>query len=214
MKKFSGWLMAGGLMLILLTSCAPDPRKEAQAKAIVIQAEQSAADAEQLRAINARKEADEAKQAAWWRNVWDSGLETAKSAMNVFVNVISFALMVSVCIVLLGGGWTAKETMIGLGHAAVMRAELNAQLIHMDENTRTFPALFTISNVDGLRVLTVTATGQKLLMDSTANPADPRLIAALAQVSTAGVLANAASNPKADAAGIAMINPTVIDIQA
>lgn len=202
------------LLVMFTASCVPDPRKDAQAEKIRMEAAQAAKDSEQLRSINARKEADEAARAAWWRKVWEASLDSAKAAAKVFVNFVSFALTVSLCVVLLGAGWTVKETTIGLGRAAVMRAELSAQLIHMDSKTRTYPALFTVSEVDGTRILTMLATGQKFLMDKNANPADPRLVAALAQVSTAGVLAAAASNPRTDAAGIAMIQPKIIDIQA
>lgn len=216
MKKFSGWRLAvGGLMLIFaLTACMPpDPRKDAQAEKIRQEAEQAALDAEQLRAVNEREEEDAAARSAWWRAVWDDALGAAKVMGKVFVSMVSLSATASLCIVLVFGGWSIKNTVDGVGKAMVIRAELSASLIHMDKETRTFPALFTVSEVDGRRILTVLATGQKLLMDASTNPADPRLIAALAQVTTAGVLADAARSGKADAAGLAMIQPTVIDLE-
>lgn len=213
MKKSLSGLIGLICLLMLATGCAPDPRKDAQAEQTRIEANQSALDAEQLRAVKEREEADAAARAAWWRAVWNEALSTAKFMGKIFVSAVSLSATASLCIVLVFGGWSVKNTVDGMGKAFVQRAELSASLIHMDAKTRTFPALFTVSEVAGRRILTVLATGQKLLMDESTNPADPRLIAALAQVSTAGVLADAARNGKADAAGLAMIQPTVIDLE-
>lgn len=211
MKTWKVIVIAIGL-LVALSSCAPDPRKAAEAEKIRLEAEAAAANAKQAREFAARIEADEAAKAEWARDVRDASLAEAQKA-GKFV-VWSFAA--GACLVIAFGSFTAKNTvdMVGkaIGNYALMYAEVQSQLIHMDEKTRTYPA-FTVRTVDGSRILTVISSGQKFLMDGNANPADPRLVAALAQVSASGVLAQAASNPKTDAAGIAMINPTVIDLE-
>ena len=106
-------------------------------------------------------------------------------------NFVVYSIGIALCIIALGGGWTIKETAIGLGQARVARAQLEACLIHMDENTRTFPA-FTLKVIGGNQFLTMLATGETFKLDEK-NAANPLLIAALAQVSTTGVYAREAS---------------------
>jgi hypothetical protein len=86
---------------------------------------------------------------------------------------------------------------------------LEAQLIHMDEVTRAFPA-FNLTTVGGDHFITMLADGQVLRLDKE-TAANPLLIAALAQVSTTGVYVREAGKAAMLRGNeVAPFNPTVI----
>lgn len=208
MKRFVVIVFAV-VAILALTSCAPDPRKEAQAEKMRMEAEQAAQDAEQARKTRERIEANEAAKAEFNEAVMQSTKAIAQARAATVVNVLGFSLAVFVGVVVVGSSVSVKDTVIGIGRALVLRAELQASLVHMDKSTHTFPARFSL--VNGQQFITMLNTGQTFRLD-TPLEANPQLIAALAQVATSGVLADAASrDPKVDAAGVAMIQPTIID---
>jgi len=160
---------------------------EAKAYQIRQETDQAFLNAEQMRKANEEAARQKLINDTYWNGIFDSAMVSVKRVANFVVYSIGIAL----CIIALGGGWTIKETAIGLGQARVARAQLEACLIHMDENTRTFPA-FTIRNVNGSQFMTMLATGQTFKLNKPID-ANPLLVAALAQVSTTGVYAREAS---------------------
>ncbi|MBI5933290.1 MAG: hypothetical protein HY867_06245 [Chloroflexi bacterium] len=210
-NKVSGWRLAVGGMFVFmtLTSCAVDPRKEAQAEKTRLEAEQAALDAEQARAIREREEADAAMREQFNQAVMQSTLGAAKARANTVVNVLGLSLAVFVGVVVVGSSMAVKTTVDGLGQALVVKAQLQASLVQMDAKTHSFPARLSV--IGGQQFLTMLNTGQTFRLDVPME-ANPQLVAALAQVATSGVLADAASRDhRVDAAGVAMIQPTIID---
>lgn len=196
-------------LMLLLTGCNDDPRKEAIAEKTRIEANQSALDAEQARAIKQQEADANQVRTEWWNAVWASGLENAKAGMRILVNVTSWMMTISICVVLVSFALTMKDTMRGIGQAAVVKAEVTANLIHLDKETGTYPML---RQVHGTRwALAVPNTGMVLMLDEKHEP-DRQLVAAFAQACATGLIARQAGKGKADAAGMAMINPTVIDL--
>jgi len=176
------------LTALLLVGCGNQKAiDEATAYKITVETNQSALDATQVRSAKEEVARQKAIDDTYKNEVWNSAMSTVKQVANFVVYSVGIAL----CVAILGGGWTVKETAIGLGKARVARAELESSLIHMDENTRTFPA-FTIKSIDGNHFLTMLATGQTFKLNEPIS-ANPLLIAALAQVSTTGAYAREAS---------------------
>ena len=154
---------------------------EANAYRITQETIQAGLDAEQIRLAKTEAAKQKAIDDAYWNAVWASSMVAIKRVANF----VAYSVGIALCVIAIGGGLTVKETVSGLGKAHVARAELEACLIHMDENTRTFPA-FALREVDGIRFVTMLASGQTLKLDEK-TAANPLLIAALAQVSTTGV---------------------------
>jgi hypothetical protein len=194
------------LATFLLVGCGNKAAKdEAIAYQTRVETDQAALNAEQVRLANEEAARQKAIDDAYWNNVFDSAMVAVKKVANFVVYSVGIAL----CVIALGGGWATKETVIGLGQARVARAQLEACLIHMDENTRTFPA-FTMKTVGGSQFLTMLATGETFKLDE-AKLANPLLIAALAQVSTTGVYAREASKAAMFRGNdVQTFNPTVI----
>jgi len=178
---------------------------EAKAYQIVVETDQRALFDEQVRAANEKAAEQKAIEDARWNDLFDHMVIAIKKVANFVVYSIGIAL----CVIALGGGWVTKETVIGLGQARVARAQLEACLIHMDENTRTFPA-FTMKTISGNHFITMLTTGQTFKLDAPIE-ANPLLIAALAQVSTTGVYAREASKAAIIRGGdVHPFDPTVI----
>jgi ABC-type amino acid transport system permease subunit len=192
--------------MFLLMGCGNQAAiDDAKANQITEQTEQDALNQKQTRAESASRAEQKAIKNAYWNDIWMS----VKSTVAITFNLIVISAVIATCIVILRGGWTISETTNGLGQARVARAQLEACLIHMDENTRTFPA-FTMKTVGGGHFLTMLATGETLKLDE-ATAANPLLIAALAQVSTTGVYAREASKAAILRGGeVPVFNPTVI----
>lgn len=165
-----------------LVGCAPDPRKEAEAYATRLAAEAQATAAAIQSDYDAQQneidlEARRARQAelalAWQRFVYVVGL--------VAVPVAIYLLFYF--------GRTGVAVMQGVGAAMVQAAEVKANLIHLDEKTRTFPLL---RHVHGNRFLIHDAnTGGTSVLDMS-NAADRQLIATSGAVRLAGVVAKEA----------------------
>ena len=193
-------------MAILLFGCGNQAIiDEATAYRIRVETDQYVLTNEQTRIANEELAKQKAIDDAYWNAVFSSALYAVKQTAIFVVYSIGIAL----CVIIMGSGWTIKETTIGLGKARVARAELESSLIHMDENTRTFPA-FTVKTVDGNRFLTMLATGQTFKLNEPID-ANPLLIAALAQVSTTGVYVREASKAAILRGGdVQPFDPTVI----
>jgi len=160
---------------------------EAKAYQIRQETDQASLNAEQMRKANEEAARQKLIDDTYWNGIFDSAIVSVKRVANFVVYSIGIAL----CIIALGGGWTIKETAIGLGQARVARAQLEACLIHMDRSTRTYPA-FKSNILNGSCFITMLATGETFKLDE-AKIANPLLVAALAQVSTTGVYAREAS---------------------
>ena len=143
--------------------------------------------AEQTRKANEEAARQKLIDDTYWNGIFDSAIVSVKRVANFVVYSIGIAL----CIIALGGGWTIKETAIGLGQARVARAQLEACLIYMDRSTRTYPA-FKSNILNGSCFITMLETGQIFRLDKSQD-ANPLLVSMLAQTSAIGAFAQEAS---------------------
>ena len=160
---------------------------EAKAYQITQETDQASLNAEQMRKANEEAARQKLIDNTYWNGIFDSAIVSVKRVANFVVYSIGIAL----CIIALGGGWTIKETAIGLGQARVARAQLEACLIYMDRSTRTYPA-FKSNILNGSCFITMLETGQIFRLDKSQD-ANPLLVSMLAQTSAIGAFAQEAS---------------------
>ncbi|MCE7858407.1 MAG: hypothetical protein DYG86_01320 [Chloroflexi bacterium CFX2] len=195
------------LAVFMLSACAPDPRKEAQAFAIESEAQQKALDQEQ-----ARTQDEELHNIVVQQEEVELQKERANAAVwvriaDTFITSLIALLLVGLTAVVYEVSRTAK----GIGNAMVIAAETRANLIPLNPTTRQYP-LF-IKHVSGHRFAVHNPnTGSVILLDER-NEADRQMIASVAQVQVSGVLASEARQSN-DPAGMAMIRPPMIDVKA
>lgn len=208
MKRLLIFLAMAGL---LLSACAPDPRKEAQAFEIRTQAEQDALNAAQTRRQDAEIHAiavEEAKieaghkaaTAAEWRN-----------GVNRFIRVTFFFVIVELCVFLFYG----TRTMIvsfdiaskGLAKAAARKALVSANLIYLDPKTRQFPML--LQYIGKGKYSLVNGNADDVMMLDTRNAPDRQMIATSGLTQLAGAIAQEARQ-SSDPAGISVMQPVIV----
>jgi hypothetical protein len=196
--------------VIVISGCAPDPRKEAQAYQIKEQADQDAANqelnrkhAEELQTINLQNlELEQAHREAV-KAEWRAGLN---KMIHYGFNVATIA----VCILILAVAVAFSYGSIGTTKAIIRAAEVRANLIYLDPITREYPAFLQYIG-HGKFSLTDLNKKVTLLLD-TRNEPDRQMIATSGVVRLAGVIASEASKSN-DPAGVSIIQPTVIDVQ-
>jgi hypothetical protein len=167
------------MMIVLwLSACAPDPRREAAAYATKVQADQSALHQAQMRVQSEDLHGFEIQRkalavqhqeaiAANWEAGWNKVIKTA-----TFFAQIAFSLSI------LGFGIGLTYASIGTGKAwsdfVQTRANVQGLLVHMDYKTRQFPLLpvmtgknvaaFSDPNTGQVRLLDVNTEGDKIAM--------------------------------------------------
>lgn len=185
-------------ILLLLTSCAGDPRNQADADNSRVLAAELAADQQQERQFAADREALAMAQRQ----------TTAADRAAAVVLVVRFASWAGV-LVIGSAAVAASWGMIGAGRAVAKTAELRGSLITLDKATRTFPLLMQYSG-RGFYTLTNCNTGQVIKLD-TRQPGDRQQIAILGAVLTAGVIAGEARKAH-DSAAVVLARPEVITL--
>ena len=139
------------LLLLLLNSCAPDPRNQADAYRTTTLADQTAADQAQARVQDAEafRQAQAERQTTEQARTW---------ALNFFIKTMGAVLTVAVCVALAGIGTGISWAGVGIGRAAAHFAEVQANLIHLDEKARQFPLIMHYLGHAGLIVGIVVLT--------------------------------------------------------
>lgn len=190
------------LFSLALTSCAVDPRKEADAEKTRSEAAQAALNSEQARrfaedrhALNLEdsQAATAERQAAQARLIRNAGIAGA-----VGLWFVTLALAV-------GLAWA----FVGSGRAVAVRADVRARLIPLDPVTRQFPLLLQYTG-RGKVALYNANTGSVAMLD-TRREEHRQLIQASGAVQLAGAIAHEASRSR-DPRGVAIIQPILTDI--
>lgn len=172
------------ILSLLISSCAVDPRKQAQADATRIAAEQSARDAEQRRQFEADDHAQtmqdrEAIQSEW-QAAWNAVIRTGA----LFAQ---FAVMLWLIGLGVAGPWAMAATMKAYSTYAQRRAETLADLIPLDPKTHAFPILPIRIGRD--IVALANPNDNSVLLFDEKNPADRAKVQMMANVLFAGELA-------------------------
>lgn len=193
-------------LFLLLTACAPDPKREAEAFAIRTAAEQEALNQEQMRAQKEAADAirlqeleiaagHKAAVAAEWRLAMNRLIQLGSIFLVVYLFTFLFfsthAMIVSF-----------RVAAIGLARAQARQAMIRANLIPLDAQTRQFPML-----VQRNTLLNGNVHGT-LLLDEAQAP-DRQMVATSGAVQYAGALAQEARQ-SADPAGLGMMRPAIV----
>jgi hypothetical protein len=177
------WRFLFLLGVVILASCAPDPRNQADAARIQKIAEQESLDREQLRA----QRAISFQQAQAER-------DQTRSARVAVKNGLYLAGGLALAIVILALAAGIAWGVIGAGRATARAAELRSCLIPLDEPTRQFPLLVGYRGHGRFSLINAN-TGAVLLLDSSMT-ADRQLITTAGAVQLAGVAAREARRAK------------------
>lgn len=188
------------VFLLLVSACAPDPRDQAEATQIIMEAEQDAANQVQER----QQEADTYTQELLERQATS---ETRIKAIQMITRSSSIAGSIAVFITIIAAGIGFGWAFIGSGKAAARFATVRANILPLDKETRSFPALLSYAG-HGRYTLTDPNSGATHYLD-TRNAPDRQLISILGAVRLAGVVAQEARK-SSDPAGLAVYNPVVI----
>jgi len=198
------------LLLILVSACAPDPRKEAEAYATRIEADQNALNSEQN-----RQHAEQLHQFDLQRRAMDQENQKAiqpqwQLALNRAIWGGSITLIIVVCFSVVSVTRTINQTVEGVGAAFVRRADVGANLIQLDRVTRQFP-LF-IQHVHGDKYALHNPNAGSVVMLDVSNPADRQMIATSGATQIAGVIAQEARQ-STDPSGVSIIQPPIVNVK-
>lgn len=187
----------------LVSSCAVDPRKEALAYQTRLEADQSAASAEQQRQIaadlHAVEMADKNAAAAERQAGQQRALRNFYTSLAVLAWVTSLAVAAGIAV-----------TSIGVSQAAARSAMVKANCIRLDPATGQFPLLIQYAG-HGRYSLHNPNTGSVTLLDSRQDE-HRMLIQSSGAVQLAGVIARAAAHAR-DAQSVASITPVLIEME-
>jgi hypothetical protein len=169
------------LTIILLTACAPDPRREAQAFATRTQAEQDAADRTQARQQSIDMHALEIQHQDAIAQEWEAG-------MNKVIHTAAVVSQFAVTLIILGAAIGMSWALIGTGKAAARFAEVRANLIPLNNTTHQFPLLISYAG-KGKFSLSNPNTNSVLLLDTRSEP-DRQMILGMSNTQYGGALAH------------------------
>lgn len=196
-------------LILALTACAPDPRKEADAYATRIQAEQDALNSEQARlhnedlhVIQLQEQVLEQGHREATKQEWRAGLNTM---IRWGFGFGTFAL----CLVLVGAAVSSVYSAMGTAKAMVHMANVKANLIYLDPATHQFPLFH---HVHGDRFAMHNPNDGSVVMLDLSQAADRQKIAGANATQMAGEIANQARQ-SSDPAGVSIVRPVVIDAE-
>lgn len=193
-------------LLFLISACAPDPRKEAQALEIRSRAEQEALNQEQ-----ARQQSAELHVVALEEAQLEAGHEAAtaqewRNGLNRSIRVMFFFGIIYAAVFMFYG----TRSMIvsfdiasrGLAKAAARSAMVRANLVYLDPKTRQFPIL--LQYLGKGRYSLANANADDVMMLDTRIEPDRQMIATSGLTQLAGAVAQEAVK-SSDPAGIAVM---------
>lgn len=176
-KRF---LLVMGLLALTLASCAPDPRKSAEAFAINSESAQRSADAEQKR----QQEADMHAMDMQDRQAAQAEFQSAMNNVIFFGQFVVMALVLGIGVMGVRMSFSATKAFAVYAHR---RAQITGDLIKLDRSTHTFP-LLPVRLGENIIALVNPNDNSVLLFDKS-NPADRAKVQAMANVLFAGELA-------------------------
>jgi hypothetical protein len=198
--------------MMLVSGCAPDPRKEAQAFQIRSQAEQQALSAEVARAHQQELNAVQIQQTQLEQETREATAGEWQHGWNMVLRYGFLVATAAVCFVMFRSAQSVASSFAtvteGTARALVRRAEVRANLIQLDPATRQYPAF--IQYLGGGRFSVLNLNTNSVLMLDSRNEPDRQMIAAMGAVQYAGALAQEARQSN-DPTGVAMIQAPIVD---
>jgi hypothetical protein len=202
-------------LILVMSACAPDPRREAEAYQIKSQADQDALNQSQQRQHSEDVHAVEIQALQVQQTIRAEELRveqelreaTAREMQNGTNRMIKYGFIFgtfALCTLFV----SVSYGFVGVARAQVRAAEVKANLIPLDSVTRQFPALLQYVGKGKYSLTNLNVNGT--LMLDTRNDADRQMIATAGATQIAGVIASEAAKSN-DAAGVAIIRPTVIN---
>lgn len=209
-KRISIFPLVLILLALLSASCAPDPRKEADAYATRTKAEQDALDQAQARAQDSQLHEIQMQNEILLQGHREQTAQTWRNGLNLLL-VWSFrAFTIGACVLLLALAYSSSRVSIGLAQATVQAAQLRAQLIYLDERTRTFPLMLHYAGHG--RYMLANPNGESVMQLDTRNNADRQMVAVFGAVTTAGMIGREARLSE-DPAAISIIQAPIIETE-
>jgi hypothetical protein len=164
------------IAMIALTSCVPDPRREASAYATRLKADSSAA-----------TKAQALQQDAAANDLWMSRLVEVSQWINTMIMTSLIAASFTVFVALTSFGVGSSFVFIGAGVAHVKRNLAQPNQVKLDPVTRQFPLLI-VKIKDGQYSLSNPNTDSVTMLYDR-NPADRMMIQAMSATQHDGALA-------------------------
>jgi len=197
-------------LLLFVTACGPDPRKEAQAYQIQSQADQDALTSAQARQHAEDLHTIQVQQARLEEQHREATAQEWRAGLNKMIKFGFTSATVGLCVFLLALAYSFSYSSIGMAKAATRAADVRANLIMLDPGTRQFP-LF-VQHIHGNRFALHNPNVGSVIMLDMSNPADRQLIATAGATQLAGVIAQEASH-STDPAGVSIIQPTIVNVR-
>jgi len=207
MKRYKVFFI-GLLAWVLITACAPDPRKEAEAFSIREQADQDALNQEQNRAQAQELHKLQMQDLQVQQGHKEATAREWRTALNNAIHIGSWFAIAALCYAFFMTARAYSLSVTGLAEAIVQAAELKANLISLDPTTRQFPLVIRQLG-DHIFVAFNPNTDSVRLLDANHSP-DRQMISAMGVTQYVGALAREARQAS-DPTGVAIINPPVID---
>lgn len=191
---------------ILLASCAPDPRKAAEADRIRTEAQSQAETDELFRAHTDDLHALEVAELEARLQRIEATQEKRIEALNAMWTSVKISGFIAVFVVILALGFSISRASYAIANATAEAAHVKANLIHLDRVTRQYPLL---RHVHGDRyALTNPNTGSVYMLDA-GREEHRQMISAMGVTQLAGVIGQEARQ-SSDPAGLAMMSPPII----
>lgn len=182
-NPFSKFLIISLLMLTLLSSCAADPRREAEAYATTTEADQRAADETQQRQHAQDLHEQKMQNIEAWQTPYQNAVRKIIETFTTFAPITLFAW-------LMGAGVAGVWMMLATSKAYSIWAENKANQINLHTATRQYPLYITRL---GNNVVALTnPNDNSVLLLNEKNPADRAKIMAMANTQFAGALGHEA----------------------
>lgn len=200
--KHVRFILALGLLAFLLASCAPDPRREADAYATKQLSDQQAADAEQARTQDAET-----------HDAFMEFVITAKPYITAAIQASLIALMFSLFVTIASVGIGMSTLTISAGFATARRQFSKPVEIKLDPVTRQYPLLMNKVS-EGKFSLTNPNTGSVTMLYER-NPADKQMIQSMSAVQYIGAMGHEARlSHKPEALTSVETVPQIIDMES
>lgn len=173
------------MLALVLVSCAPDPRKQAEANAINTDANERAANGELERAQAAEEHEIKMQNQRAAQVAWQNFTHDVITFGSYFVR---FTMMMWFLSIGAAGPFLVKASVQAWSTYANRRAEVMAEIIKMDPTTHTYP-VFLVDTGKNVKALMNPNDNSVTLFDVT-NPADRAKVIAMANVLHTGTLAH------------------------